>query len=168
MRIPSWEGNWERRIRDRVGERHFASVTAFAESRPTATLVELADELGAEDVAAVQVEALLRDEARETSSIHRFARSMLVREVHHFFPDGWMRGDRVEWNRAGVWAKWVSRLGQEQKSAAERVWDSLESHVPLGWLPSGPDDPIIMQAFTEGGFPEDADPGGRGKAGGPA
>jgi hypothetical protein len=50
-------------------------------------------------------------------------------------------------------------LGQERKSAAARVWERLELHVAAGWLPSNPDDPAIVQAFREGGFPEDADPG---------
>jgi hypothetical protein len=36
----TWAGNWERRIRDRVAERAFDSVTAFAASRPLASFLQ--------------------------------------------------------------------------------------------------------------------------------
>ena len=166
MTIPAWEGNWEKRIHDRVFARDFRDLTAFAEARPTATLMQLADELGPQDdIAAVQLELLLRDEALAAARIHRFARSALVRKVHENFPRGWNRADTPspgpsspdEWCRASVWAEWVTWLGEEHKAAAKRVWHSLERHVSTGWLPSGPDDSIIVQAFREGGFPEDGE-----------
>jgi hypothetical protein len=156
MRVPAWQGDWEKRVYDRVSQRDFPSVTAFADSRPTASLKELAHELGRDkDVAALQLERLLRREARDTGRVHRFARAALVREIHEFFPRGWMRGERVDFSRASVWAKWISRLGDEHEAAADRVWESLERRVAEGWLPSGPDDPIILKAFQEGRFPED-------------
>ncbi len=42
----AWEGNWRVRLYERVRERGCSSLTAFAEARPTASLVALADELG--------------------------------------------------------------------------------------------------------------------------
>jgi hypothetical protein len=156
----AWQGDWEKRIYERVHERDFSSLAAFSESRPTASLKQLARELGPEnDIAAVQLEQLLRQEARSTGRINRFARSALVREVNEFFPDGWMRGDSTDFRRAGVWAKWIARLGEEHDAPADRVWHSLERAAPTGWLPSGPDDPIIVQVFKEGSFPEDVEPG---------
>ena len=44
--ISAWQGNWLVRLSERVRDRGYDSVTAFAEARPTASLVELADELG--------------------------------------------------------------------------------------------------------------------------
>jgi hypothetical protein len=159
MKVPAWQGDWEKRVYDRVLELDFSSVTAFADSRPTASLKELARELGRDkDVAALQLERLLRREARDTGRVHRFARAALVREVHEYFPQGWMRGETLDFNRASVWAEWVSRLGEEHRAAAESVWDRLKQHTPVGWLPSGPDDPIILKAFHEGRFPEDSQP----------
>jgi hypothetical protein len=176
MRIPAWQGNWEKRIYGRVFQRDFASLTAFADTRPTVTLEQLARELGPEkDIAPVQVEWLLLDEARKTGRGHRFARPALVRQVHEFFPQGWNRADRPspgpsspdEWCRVSVYSTWRGGAGlrEEYDAETDRVFDSLERIAPVGWLPSGPDDPIIVQAFREGRFPEDSD---AGKPGGPA
>ncbi len=176
MRVPAWQGDWEKRINERVLQRGFHSVTAFADSRPTATLMQLADELGPrDDVAAFQLECLLRDEARQAKQVHRFARATLVRKIHEYFPQGWMRADRPspgpsspnEWCRASVFAEWSTGIGEEHDAATDRVWDSLKKTAPVGWLPMGPDDPIIIQAFREGQFPEDSDGGQRGETGGP-
>jgi hypothetical protein len=50
----AWQG---RRVRlyERVRERGFDSLTAFADARPAVPLHALAEELGEEDVAGVQV-----------------------------------------------------------------------------------------------------------------
>jgi hypothetical protein len=168
MRVPAWQGDWEKRVYDRVSQRDFATLSAFADSRPTASLKELARELGPEkDVAALQLERLLRQEARETGRVRRFARAALVREINEYFPQGWMRGDTVDFSRASVWAEWVSRLGEEHRAAAESVWDRLKRLASVGWLPMGVDDPIILEAFREGRFPEDSDASKSGETSGP-
>lgn len=59
----AWKGNIRARLYERVRERGYDSLTAFAEARPTASLVELAEELGKDDVAGVQVFGVLVDEA---------------------------------------------------------------------------------------------------------
>jgi hypothetical protein len=41
-----FQGNWVERLYERVRERGYDSLTAFAEARPTLPLVELAQELG--------------------------------------------------------------------------------------------------------------------------
>jgi hypothetical protein len=168
MTIPAWEGNWEKRIYDRVFERDFRDLTAFAEARPTATLMQLADELSSQDdIAPVQLERLLRDEALAAARVHRFARSALVRAIHEYFPQGWNRAIRPapgpsspeEWCRIRVYSTWRGGGGfrEEYDAETDKVFDALERIAPVGWLPSGPDDPIILHAFREGGFPEDGE-----------
>jgi hypothetical protein len=78
-----------------------------------------------------------------------------------------MRGDTVDFSRASVWAEWVSRLGEEHRAAAESVWDRLKRLASVGWLPMGVDDPIILEAFREGRFPEDSDASKSGETSGP-
>jgi hypothetical protein len=171
------QGDWRRRIIDRVFERNFKSLTVFADSLPTATLERLAQALGPEgDVVVAQLESLLREEAEESGRIHRFARSALVRQVHEHCPRGWNRADRPspgpsspdEWCRIRVYSTWCGRMGGELDTVADRVFDSLERIAPVGWLPSGPEDPIIIQAFREGRFPEDGDASGSGQTSGTA
>ena len=73
MSVPAWQGDWEKRIYDRVHQRDFPNLTAFSESRSTATLKQLARELAPEnDIAAVQLEQLLRQEARAAGQLNRF------------------------------------------------------------------------------------------------
>ena len=50
----AWRGNWKVRLYERVQERGYDSLTAFAEARPSVPLVELAEELGEDDFTAAQ------------------------------------------------------------------------------------------------------------------
>src|SRR4051812_25071520 len=84
----AWEGNWPARLRERVHERGYDSVTAFAEARPTASLVELAEELGKGEIAGVQVFKFLVEEAERSHRVTRLVRGTLVRELWERIPDG--------------------------------------------------------------------------------
>src|SRR5689334_14658097 len=84
-----WEGNWRARLYERVRERGYDSLTAFANARPTASLVALAEELGEEDIAGVQVLSGLLAEAEQRKQVTRFVRDALVRELSECLPDGW-------------------------------------------------------------------------------
>ena len=77
----SWEGNWRVRLYERVRERGYDSLTAFAEARPTDSLVALAEELGPDDVAGVQVFSGLLAEAERREQVTRLVRGLLVREL---------------------------------------------------------------------------------------
>jgi hypothetical protein len=147
----AWDGNWNARILSRVWKRGFQTVTEFADSRPLDTLSGLADELGREDVAPIQLEFLLRQEAEERGTVERFARSLLVRRFRERVPDGWAISDNYEFEseRAGAYASWIGGLDDRDHEAAERVWDAFEVlDLPRGWLPSGPDDPVLDQIFA--------------------
>ena len=74
----SWEGNWKVRLYERVRERGYDSLTAFAEARPTASLVALAEELGPDDIAGVQVFSGLLAEAERRKQVTRLVRGQLV------------------------------------------------------------------------------------------
>ena len=84
----AWQGNWVVRLYERVRERGYTSLTAFADARPTTSLVELAEELG-EDVAGVQVFKGLVEEAERNRQLTRLVRGQLVRELSESLPDGW-------------------------------------------------------------------------------
>src|SRR4051812_35246394 len=100
----AWSGNWQARVLDRLRVRGFERVTEFSESRPKASTIELADELSTEhevgihhaDVAAEQLVRIWREEATHEGpeAIERFARRLLVGELHQDLPEGW----RSEWS----------------------------------------------------------------------
>jgi hypothetical protein len=50
-----WDGNWVARLYERVRERGYTSLTAFAETRPTASLVELGQGRAARRTAAARL-----------------------------------------------------------------------------------------------------------------
>lgn len=163
----AWEGNWVERIAERVRAKGFASLLDFSEARPTATFLELADELGEEDVAAVQLEWLLKEEALAKKRFGRFARASLVRSIYEQLPQGWGVGEKVDFRRAGVYADWRGTIGPEYNDATDRVFDALEAaNPPLGWLPAGADDPIIDKACREGEFDNAPEPAAK-NIGGP-
>jgi hypothetical protein len=82
----SWQGNWRVRLYDRVRQRGYDSLTAFAEARPTLPFYVLADELGKDDVAGVQILSGLLAEAEQRKQVARIVRDVLVRELSASLP----------------------------------------------------------------------------------
>src|SRR5690606_28744637 len=120
----AWHGDWYERVKQRVKQRGIDTATAFADTQPTTSLLDLADELGKDDVAASQLEKVLIDEAEETGTIERCARSLLVRELHEELPEGW----HTEWDdspmgsafrRAHACSSWITPLPDRYTEAAE-------------------------------------------------
>ena len=85
----SWQGNCKARLYERVRARCFDSLTAFADARPAVPLYALADELGNDDVAAVQVLSGLLAEAEQRKQVTRIVRDVLVRLLSQNLPNGW-------------------------------------------------------------------------------
>jgi len=120
-------------------------------------LLVLADELGKDDVAASQLEKILIDEAEDSGTIARCAKSLLVRELHEELPEGW----RTEWDEATwfqvskAYGAWAAALGERYEQSYRRVWDVFIDTMPIpaGWLPAGPDDPILVEAFKHWNAP---------------
>jgi hypothetical protein len=151
----AWEGNWKSRIYQRVRSRGFDSVSQYASRHAGETLFALADDLG-EDVAAIQVEWLLREEASVKGTTAEFARDLLIRYLRERTPDGWGVAERYdfEFEWAAAFARWTTGLDKSAESAADRVWEAFKKiDIPKGWLPEKSDDPILGQAFAGIEFP---------------
>lgn len=87
-----WQGPWSVRLYERLRERGYDSLTAFAEAHPTASLVALAEELGKDDLAAVQVFSVLLAEAERRKQLTRLMRGQLLRQAPQ--GEGWGEGLR--------------------------------------------------------------------------
>ncbi|MBN9681278.1 MULTISPECIES: NUDIX hydrolase [unclassified Corallococcus] len=148
----SWQGNWKARLYDRVRERGFSSLTAFAEARPAVSLRQLAEELGKDDIAGVQVLGGLHAEAEQRNQVTRFVRDVLVRELSESLPHGWPAvmddGSRFQVAKAlGCWSADTPDTHKErvkQARAALRV-----SPPPPGWRPLGPDDELLRTLLPD-------------------
>ena len=139
---------------DLVQVRGFTSVSEFVDAHPLRGLVQLADDLGGGDVAAVQIETVLVDEARSTRTIERRARDLLSRRLAAL-SDGWpgpaTRRTRDQESRAmqalsGWGPHTLPEITTEHVVAFATALLSSTA-IPSGWRPIGPDDPVIVDLF---------------------
>jgi hypothetical protein len=148
----SWEGNWVARLYERVRERGYDSLTAFAEARPTASLVALAKELGKDDIAGVQVFQGLVAEAERSHELTRLVRGQFVRELYESLPDGWPTvmddANRFKVAKAlGSWTAFTPESHEERVRQARAVLRATPP--PPGWRPLGPDDELLLSLLPD-------------------
>ncbi|MFY0578243.1 NUDIX hydrolase [Cystobacter fuscus] len=149
----SWEGNWKARLYERVRERGYDSLTAFAEARPTASLLALAEELGRDDLAAVQVFSGMVAEAERSRRVTRLVRGQLVRELAEALPNGWpaVLDDANRFKVAVALARWGTYTPETHKERADKVGDALlATPPPPGWRPLNPDDELLLTFLPDG------------------
>jgi hypothetical protein len=149
----SWRGPWKVRLYERVRGRGYTSLTAFAEARPTASLVELAEELGEDDVNAVQVfSGLVAEAERSPKQLTRLVRGQLVRELSEALPDGWpsVMDDESRFTVAEALAFWSAYTPETHKERVEQVSTALlATPPPPGWRPLGPDDELLLMLLPD-------------------
>ncbi|HYO58955.1 NUDIX hydrolase [Archangium sp.] len=148
----SWDGNWTLRLYARVRERGHESLTAFAEARPAVPLYLLAEELGKDDVAAVQVLRGLLAEAERRKQVTRFVRDVLVRELSESLPNGWpaVLDDASRGEVAMALGTWTAYTPETHKERVRRVGDALlATPPPPGWRPLGPDDELLRTLLPD-------------------
>jgi hypothetical protein len=142
----AWQGNVKVRLYERVRERGYDSITAFAEARPAVPLYLLAEELGEDDVAAVQVFSGLLAEAERRNQVTRLVRDVLVRELAEGFPDGWptVMDDANRFEVAMALGRWSAYSPETHKERVKRAGDALlATPPPPRWRPTGPDDELL-------------------------
>ncbi|CAM4510477.1 MULTISPECIES: hypothetical protein [Myxococcus] len=148
----SWRGNWKSRLYERVRERGYDSLTAFAESRPTASLVALAEELGPDDVAGVQVYDGLVIEAVRSKQVTRLVRGQLVRELWGSLPDGWpaVLDDDNRFKVAKALGLWSGIVPDTHRERVRLAREALRANPPpAGWRPLGPDDELLRTLLPD-------------------
>ena len=147
----AWRGNWRVRLYERLRERGYESLTAFAEARPTASLVALAEELG-EDVAGVQVFSGLVAEAERSHQLTRLVRGQLVRELSQHLPDGWpsVMDDTSRFKVAKALGFWSSYTPETHEKRVEQAGDALlATPPPPGWRPLSADDELLRTLLPD-------------------
>jgi hypothetical protein len=148
----SWRGNWVVRLYERVRERGYDSVTAFAEARPTSSLVELVEELGKDDVAGAQVFKAMVEEAERSHRLTLLVRGHLVRELWKCLPEGWpaVMDDINRFKVAKALSAWLSHTPITHKKRVEQARAALRATPPpAGWRPLGPDDELLLTLLPD-------------------
>ncbi len=147
-----WDGDWRARLQARVRERGYDSLTAFAEERPTDTLVALARQLGEEDIAGVQVLSGLLAEAERARCVTRFVRGVLVRMYSQALPEGWpaVLDDAHRFKVAKMLGRWFAYSPETHQERVDRASDALlATPPPVGWRPLGPDDELLRALLPD-------------------
>ena len=148
----AWQGQWKVRLYERVRERGFASLTAFAEARPAVPLHLLAEELGKDDVVGVQLLSGLLAEAERSHQVTRFERDVLVRQLSQSLPEGWpaVLDDANRFKVAKALARWIGYTPEAHQDRARQVMAALlASPPPPGWRPLGPDDELLLTLLPD-------------------
>jgi hypothetical protein len=148
----SWGGNWKSRLYERVRECGYTSLTAFAEARPTESLVALAEELGEGAISAVQLFSGLVAEAERSHQVTRLVRGQLVRELSQGLPDGWpaVLDDANRFKVAKLLGLWSAFTPETHQVRVEQVGDALlTTPPPPGWRPLGPDDELLLTLLPD-------------------
>ncbi|HYO54616.1 NUDIX hydrolase [Archangium sp.] len=148
----AWQGNVKVRLYERVRERGYDSLTAFAEARPAVPLYLLAEELGEDDIAAVQVFSGLLAEAERRNQVTRLVRDVLVRELAEGLPNGWptVMDDANQFEVAMALGRWSAYTPETHKARVRRVGDALlATPPPPGWRPLGPDDELLLTLLPD-------------------
>jgi hypothetical protein len=148
----AWQGNVKARLYERVRDRGYDSLTAFAEARPAVPLHLLAEELGKDDVAGVQVLSGLLAEAERRKQVTRFVRDVFARLWSESVPDGWpaMMDDDARFAVAealGCWSAYTPETHKERVRRARAVLRA--SPPPPGWRPLGPDDELLLTLLPD-------------------
>ncbi len=148
--------DWTELLSRALEIRGFASLTAYADHRPKASLSQLATELGG-DIPPVILEQQLVTEARVAGAMERCARSLLARSLRAELPDGWQdrgaeRDDGADSQRSRLSSVFLAlemALPAAYEDAVARVQRAMiAADLPSGWLPSGPDDPALIELFA--------------------
>ena len=148
----SWDGNWKVRLHERIRERGYDSLTAFAEARPTASLVELAEELGKDDLNAVQVFSGLVAEAERSHQLTRLTRGQFVRELYECLPEGWptVMDDENHFKVAKALGSWAAFTPESHEERVRQARAALRATPPPpGWRPLGPDDELLLTLLPD-------------------
>jgi hypothetical protein len=150
----AWRDEWQDRLERLLRQRGLSSASDYASLHPTTSFVALAKELGPGDVAAIQLEWMCLDEAKQSNSVERCARDFLTRILHEFIP-GWPRSDdpSIRKRLASGLAAWSSMIGTRLPGYSDATMEMAlaaldDSHVPVGWLPTSPDDPVLLDMFA--------------------
>ncbi|OJH34040.1 NUDIX hydrolase [Cystobacter ferrugineus] len=148
----AWQGNVKARLYERVRERGYDSLTAFADARPAVPLYLLAEELGKDDVAGVQVLSGLLAEAERRKQVTRFVRDVFTRLWSESVPDGWppVLDDANRFKVAEAIGSWIAYTPETHKERVKQARATLRATPPPpGWLPLGPDDELLRTLLPD-------------------
>ena len=151
-----WGGDWQSRIRGLLHANGFETVREVLANYPAEPYTKVGKHLG-DDIAGFQILQLQYQEALDCDGIRDVAADALAREIAGKLKRGWGRKMHRDFNRAHAFSSWIGAMrnyAPDFESSYTAVWNALlQFEPPDDWVPNGPNDPIIADAF-ETGWPE--------------
>ena len=134
------------------GAKGFNSATEFLANYPGVPFLKVVDEV-ADWVAAMQLIRVYFQEAQRSGQYRKAAIDGLARELNQMLPDGWSVDPTSESRAAAAVAHTSTALSVD--GGMSESFDRLlpvfrglqQSNPPHGWMPTGPDDPLLKNAF---------------------
>ncbi len=151
---PLWEPGWEERLSAAILAKGYGSVLELLKVNPAITYADLTGVIGI-PFAEVQLQYLANEEAVREGCLFWVARDIFARKVVEHFPEGWRIGDAYESPRLSCLGDWGSTVlwATDEPSVRQAVMGITRSishdPPPPGWMPAGPDDPLIVKRMAE-------------------
>lgn len=150
----TWSADWPTRLERLLREQGFESVSGFLERHPAEPYVDVVKRI-APWVAAMQLSRLQMQEAKREGTLREAAMDAFARELN-WLPEGWIPDSASESRAAAAYAHastLVELDGESPQFSGQmsEVYDALKAlQPPIGWRPSGPNDPLIQEALARG------------------
>lgn len=150
----TWTADWATRLRARVRDHGAETISDFLKMHPAVPYTEVVKRL-APWVAAMQLSRLQMEEARDQGTLREAAMDSLARNLNEL-PEGWVADSVTESRAAGAAAHTTTAVEIDGRSPQFRshlleVYKALKAlQPPVGWRPSGANDPLIQAAFDRG------------------
>ena len=147
------EGNWKVRLYERVRERGYDSLTAFAEARPTASLVAAGRGAWARTTSpGCRCSAGCSPRRSGVSRSRALCAMCLCANCLECLPNGWpaVLDDANRFKVAmalGSWFAYTPETHEERVEQARRAL--LATPPPPGWRPLGPDDELLLTLLPD-------------------
>ncbi len=136
--------DWREKLCSAVQRDGYSSLSDFASAHPRWTLDAIADHL---DANVIQVQSVLIDEGQGDPV--RTALDLLSRRLRRHLDEGWNVGEKARWRAILAISGWESSAKKLGVRDTSRVLEVFEAAAQDGWLPEGPDDPLLRASIGE-------------------
>lgn len=144
-----WSHNWRECAVARLHELGYGSLFDFARERECAPYASLANELGGDELAPVQIQMLLREELENTPDFPYFVKSSLVRNLHEHVPNGVHK--HGDWPLTLALSSWAGSMGESLQRPCASIARRLKKldGISDDWIPASADDAVIEMLFRD-------------------
>lgn len=155
LKSSTWTPDWCQRLQEVLRNKGFETLDEFLKRCRGEPYVSVVKRI-APWVVAMQIVRLQMLEAKQSGALREAAMDSLARELKFRLPHGWADDVASESNAAGAFADTGASIvvdgdAKHLEGVMSRVYRAMKSlSPPMGWQPSGPDDPLIREAFNLG------------------